>query len=534
MVTPHHHQQQHPQHPPHAPVHPQQQGPQQAYAPPLAHGQALPQAQGQPLAHPHAQMHQPAPPDQRAPQPAQRRRFDVRAQQARIAAAFRPHHGRKRLVMGLLAIGIIWLMAAAYFVLMPSTYISRWTLILPAANSGSSMTLETIGQASTNPGQPFGSVTLSPKVIYREISTSDQVRQRAAEALRTTPLKYGHVRVRLIDETSLMLFQITGSTAEEAQAKGRAHIAALAAQLDILRRDEFEKRASLVRENLKLYQATLDRSRERIIDFQRSSGLLSLQQFNDAATTAELLRRRLAERRTELEKVLTEQRRLVARIGLPPEAAAVAIKLVADPAFARLAATFAEGTSAVHENALRFGPNHPALAMARQKRDGALAEIQRIAARAEVTAGVDLPGLALMIGSSQQGDLLRAIVAGEALLTGLRGELQTLEQEVRRVEAEVARMGNDAARLESLKKDHLVAEAVFTSAAARLDTTRSDLYSSYPLVQVLAEPDLPETRTQPRLSYALAAGMLGTLIVMLAWVAAWVGVKFSRRRSGSV
>ena len=68
---------------------------------------------------------------------------------------------------------------------------------------------------------------------------------------------------------------------------------------------------------------------------------------------------------------------------------------------------------------------------------------------------------------------------------------------------------------------------------ARLDTNRSDLYSSYPLVQVLAEPDLPENRSQPRLSYALVAGIFGTLMVLMAWGAAWIGASFSRRRSKS-
>ena len=91
-----------------------------------------------------------------------------------------------------------------------------------------------------------------------------------------------------------------------------------------------------------------------------------------------------------------------------------------------------------------------------------------------------------------------------------------------RLEKDVARMSQDAARLEYLKKDHLVAEAVFTSAAARLDINRSDLYSSYPLVQTLAAPDLPYERSQPQLILALAAGLIGTLFILFAWSAAWV------------
>src|SRR5262249_52537352 len=206
--------------------------------------------------------------------------LDPRSQRARIEAAF-----RKRDVgfgAGFCCIPVVWALAAAYYFLLPPVYTSRWSMIVPASNSGSSITLESVGQASNMPGQPFGTVTLSPKAIYREIITSDQVRKVAADAVGEEPEKFGRVRVRLIDETSLLMLQIDGRRAQEAQAKGRALIGAFEAQLDVLRRDEFDKRAVLMRENLRIYQANLDKSRERIAEFQRASGLLSMNQFTEA------------------------------------------------------------------------------------------------------------------------------------------------------------------------------------------------------------------------------------------------------------
>lgn len=465
-------------------------------------------------------------------QPNDGRRFDARAQQDRLQALFEQRPGRDRMAWG--GIGLAWGLAAAYYFLVPPTYVSKWTIILPTSSSSSSVTVESIGQASTTPSHPFGSVQLSPKVIYREIATSDQVRERAATSLGVEPQRFGRVRVRLIDETALMMFQITGRTPHDAQAKGRALIDAFNRQLDELRRDEMDKRANPTQESLKLYQANVDRARERIIEFQRISGLQSVAQFNEASSSAELLRRRLAERRAEHDKVAAEQARLIARVGLPPDNAAAVLKLASEPAFARLAAAFAEGATTVEENALTFGPNHPAMIMARHKRDGALARLDALARSAGVGNSIELRRIVMLLAGSAQSDLLRAVVSGEANLTGLAQEIVKLQSELARLEGEVARMGADAARLESLKKDHLVAEAVFSSAAARLDTGRSDVYSSYPLQQVLAEPDLPESRTQPRLAYAFAAGLIGTFFVLLAWGAAWVRSTFSRRRSRSV
>lgn len=431
-------------------------------------------------------------------------------------------------------IGAVWLLAGAYYFLVPPTYVSRWSIILPTSSSSSTVSLETIGQASTTPSQPFGSVLLSPKVIYREIATSDQVRERAAASLGVQPNSFGRVRVRLIDETALMMFQISGRTPEDAKSKGQALIGAFNAQLEALRRDEMEKRANPTLESLKLYQSNLDRIRERITEFQRETGLLTVNQFNEASSSVELLRRRLSERRADHDKVAAEQQRLIARIGLPPETAALLLRLAANPSFAKLAAAFAEGASTVEENALRYGPNHPAMILAKQKRDGSIRQIEKMALGVGVDRAVDFRRLVMVVGASPQSELLRNVVAGEALLTGIVREIARLEGEVQRMENEVARMGVDAARLESLRKDHLVAEAVFTSASARLDTSKTDHYSSYPLVQVLAQPDLPYDRTQPRLSYAIAAGLVGTFFVLLAWGAAWVRSLFNRRRSKSV
>ena len=461
----------------------------------------------------------------------QGRRFDARAQQRRIEAAFNKPPSRGKLSMA--AIGLIWLAAAGYYFLVPSTYVSKWSMILPSSNSASTVQIETIGQASTTPAQPFGTLQLSPKVIYREIASSDQVRNIAADIMKVDPRRIGKIRIKAVDETSMLLFQITGGSPEIAQGAGRAIIEALGIQLDRLRRDEQEKRAKIVRDNMKHYQANLDAAQARILEFQRETGLQSVNQFNESSSSAELLRRRQAEHTSDIERLSAEQARLMSRLDVGPAAAAAALRLAADPAFARIAASFAESAAAVNENNLLLGPNHPARVIARAKGDSAYAELMRLARAAKIDPSIDLRSLLLMLNSSHQSELLRTVVSNEAAINGRRKEQKSIEAELARIEGDVVRLGGHAARLEALKKDYLVAEAVMTSAMARLDTNRSDLYSSYPLVQVLAEPDLPENRSQPRLSYAMAAGIFGTLLVLMAWGAAWIGASFSRRRSKS-
>ncbi len=424
----------------------------------------------------------------------------------------------------------VWLLSAAYYLFMPPTYISKWTLIVPVANSGSTVSLETIGQSSTQPNQNFGSITLSPKVIYKEIADSEQVGREAARMLGLEPGRFGNPRVKLIDETSLMMFQMPGKTPEEAQKKAEALTLAFNRQLDSLRRDESEKRSNSIKDNLKTYHANVDAARERIVEFQRASGLRSANQFSELVTASELMRRKISENRTEIEKLENNQSALMGRLGLDASVAAVGLKLSANPSFARLATAYAEANSVIHENRMIYGPNHPAMATARFKSSGAMREIRELALSAGVDPRVDLQGLVLSINVSAQSELMRTIVSNESALNGRRHEVVALEVELTGLEEDISRLSSDAGQLEKLRKDVLVTEAVLTSAVARLDTSKSDVFSSYPIVQTLAPPSLPTERTQPQLLIAIAAGLFGTLFILFAWGVQWVRNIFSLKR----
>ncbi len=447
------------------------------------------------------------------------------AARAQIEAAFKKSPPSVR--WGVPAIVMIWLMAAGYYFFMPPRYHSNWSLILPVASNGSTVALETIGQTSSSPSQPFGSVSLSPKVIYKEIAASDQVREAAAKSLGLTTRQFGKARVKLIDETSLMIFKMSATSPELAQKKARALMTAFENQLDFLRRDEIERRAAYVRKNLKIYRANLEKTRQRMLEFQRASGLQSIDQFKEASLSAELLRRKLAEERGNQKRLVSLQETLIRRVGLTAKQAAEGVRLASDPAFGRLAKVYGESQAEVYENNLRFGPNHPKLAIMKMRADGALIKLRRIARDAGMSSSATLSKLIMVAVHSNQSDLFKEIVANESKLAGNADAVQSMERQLADLEVKIRDLGKHATRLEALQKEHLVAEAVFTSAAARLDIGRTDLFESYPMVQVLAQPNLPTDRSQPRLLYALAAGLLGTFFITLAWGAAWVRSRFS-------
>ena len=436
----------------------------------------------------------------------------------------------KRYVLGAgVCVGAIWLLSLAYLFFLPKSYTSKWTLILPGAGTGVSVSVESIGQASSLAASPFSASGLSPKVIYKEIATSEQVLTAAARSMNMKLATFGEPQLKLIDETALMMFEIQGPTADIANAKAKALISAFDAQLDLLRHDEIERRATSVRETLKDYQNSLRTARQRLFDLQEKSGIISVDQFNEVATSLEEANRKLTDVRAEAARLDAEQASLVARLGIDARLAAIGLELAANPTFAKALTEYAESSVSTAGQAAMLGSRNPFVIHDRAKRDAALAALRRIAKDAGVNEKSDLPRLLLVLNSKSREELLKQLISGEALERGKHQEAEAIEKEIQAKELRIKAMTLDAAHLEDLKKDHLVAEAVFSSALARLDTNRADLYASYPIVQVFSPPDLPEKPSQPRLLYALAAGVVGSLLAISAWTLAWLRQLFVRK-----
>ena len=141
-------------------------------------------------------------------------------------------------------VGISIIVLAAWLVLRltPSSYTSRWTLILPGSGSEANLILQGIGQASSNSASPYASISRSPRVNYREIVMSDTVLSLAAEIAGISQAEFGRPRVKLVQQSSLMSFSISAGNPELAQLKAAAVNSALRQTLDRLRSDELALR----------------------------------------------------------------------------------------------------------------------------------------------------------------------------------------------------------------------------------------------------------------------------------------------------
>ena len=117
------------------------------------------------------------------------------------------------------------------------------------------------------------------------------------------------------------------------------------------------------------------------------------------------------------------------------------------------------------------------------------------------------------------------ISAGNRRAAQVAGLTAHIEAEAARLEA----LAPLAARLEDLQRDFSVAEAVFASAIARTQSSKTDIYASYPLVQVLEDPSLPDGPTSPKRKLAVVAGAAATVLLLFSLSLAWIRLALIRR-----
>ncbi len=122
----------------------------------------------------------------------------------------------------------------------------------------------------------------------------------------------------------------------------------------------------------------------------------------------------------------------------------------------------------------------------------------------------------------ERARLFERMVGELADCTALDGMRTKLAAQISEEQQRVVSLALAASRLDDLKRDVQVAEAVFSSALARIGTSKADFFASYPLVQTLEAPDLPTRPSSPMKMLAVAGALAANIFLTLALVMTWL------------
>lgn len=427
--------------------------------------------------------------------------------------------GRLPRYIGVVALGLtaVWAPIVGYLKTAPLSYTSHMSLILPGSGSSATVNLADIGQVSSYANSAFASSAISPTETYKRLLSADRVLRDAAARLGLTRAAFGKPRVSLVDQTAFIHVEMKGPSPDAAQARSSALMAAFQAEISRLRQDEQDSRHTGGLSAIREYKTSVAATRADIARLQRLTGLQSAEQFGKQVDQQDALAGEIDRITAEYETKTAFVLQLERQLGSNAREAALILELNGDSSYLALLENMAAAAADLAAADAEYGQQHPVVRAARTALNAA-----RDQAQAHVAALTDAPIALERAIDGGRAALLADLVRAASERKGLEARLDQLRAQHAEHSERIRRLAPLAAQLEDLQRDFNVAEAVFASAIARAQSSKTDIYASYPLVQVLEDPTLPDAPSSPRRKLAIAAGGAASFMLFMALVLAWM------------
>ena len=422
------------------------------------------------------------------------------------------------LIIGLVS---IWLPALTYVFKSEDVFKSPWSIIIPGTGIGSSLNIDSIGQTTTSVASPYSSSSVDPKVNYKAILMSSTVLNSAAESLGLTPREYGKPLIKLIDQTAIMQMLIEDNSAEMAYKKSVALYEAFENELDRLRKDERTMIDSSNIDQLEIYRQQVAKAQMRLLEFQSSSLIASSNKLELSLASIDRLNNRRSELLLQIASNRARKIAIESFTGLSIDRASDVVKLQQDSAMKELQNNYSEFYSDYLDRSATLGARNPKVSSITSKMK---AIVKAMDERATVVLGdheKEFVEQYAAVVSSDGGNFYLDQIAIDAELAAEESELQELDLLVAELELGIQEITKATARLDELTRAYQVAETIYLSALAKQDLGKSDVFASYPMVQLLVPPRLPEEPEKLARIFAIAGALVGSMFILLSLAILW-------------
>jgi len=351
------------------------------------------------------------------------------------------------------------------------------------------------------------------------------VLEEAATQLKISAKQLGKPKVKLVDNTSIMEFEVAGPTAADAQKRSRAIYEALQTKLTQLRIEEVAKREQGTQGTLTSSRQKLQQTQKNLSEYKALSGLSSSDQVKDLSSNIEQLRKQRVESFAQVQQTTTRLSQLSSDLKLTVPEASNAFLLQADQLFQQNLKDYNESSAMLVVLKAKWGDNHPLVVKEATRQEAArVAMLDR--ASSLLGRKVDRTTLQKLSIKSETGSsresLFRDLVSMQADQQGLVAQNDALTDQILELEARLKILVQKQSKLDNLQREVQIAEAVFASTLAKLDLGKSDIFISYPITQLIAQPNLPDEKTSPKptivfVGAGVASIFITTGLAMLWW-----------------
>ena len=417
-------------------------------------------------------------------------------------------------VVAVAALVGIWLLVGLYLML-PPAYATNWSIVLPHVSADTKISLDDVGQASVSSKSPFSMPGISPVESYKQILLSAQVRKLAAHQLGVDLAQLPTPKVNTILQTSVIKLSVKQSDPDLANKTAYAFHDAFVDTLNSLRQDEIARREESLSQQISHYQDRVNIAQQKVLEHRAGAELMSVEQFDQASRTLSDLKAQRLTVGASLAQHRTAFNTLASQLGITPGMANDAFSLQADATFQSLLQELASVSGKIPVYNKKWGKNHPKLAAARHEQSSINDALQERSWQVVGHREFSTLQLIALAQSPQRAKLFADMLSAAADTEGLATKAEQIDQDIVTLDRELRVDLRERAQLEALNRDYQVAEAVFVSALTKLDGHRSDVFSVYPMVQLLSPPSAVSRSVSPIPILGIAAGMAGTMVLLI-------------------
>jgi len=424
------------------------------------------------------------------------------------------------LILGCISYVLLTLMVFAYLQKKP-VFGSNMALVMPGSGSSSSFQIDNVGQASVQTKSAFAGSSFNPRVNYKEMLKSREVISKAAGIVYIEYEDFGLPKIKLTEQTSIIEVDLSASSGRLVKDKAWALYQALQAHLDELRADEAMRRDQSISKVLGQYRERLNLTRNALVDFQQRALLIDQQQVAELMTNLSDLQMKVLLAKAEMKQNDNFVEQLSFDLGVSPSLAGKAFALQTDTQFRGHLKELDASAQEYSEFRSTWGQNHPKVKASNKRLFSAqnAAFNRSSAVLGDITAR-ELKTLNLE-ASPDRANLFSQLLGSYATLQGQDAEIKALENSLYRLNDRLKIYDRESKELERLQREHDLAQAVFTSAAARLEASKSDVFASYPVIQLLTAPNEPMQHKSPSFKIAVLGFVAGFLFITTALLIVW-------------
>jgi DNA-binding NarL/FixJ family response regulator/uncharacterized protein involved in exopolysaccharide biosynthesis len=436
-------------------------------------------------------------------------------------------HWQYYLIVWLVSNVFIWSAGLLYLRFTPPTYKSGWTMVLPGARSSADVNLPGIGNASSFSESPYGRDTSDPRENYKDLAETSEVLEAAAKQLRVPLSEFGKPRIEIVQNTTLMKFEVRGNTARAAQQKAYALQTALNGRIEELRREETAQQDRNLEVALRVAEQRLQTAQQNLSNYQTYARINSNTQINDLSTNIEQLRRQRAETEAQVRQITARLEQQSRTLGLSAQQAADAFVLQTDQLFRRHLTDYSQASAELVNLQAQFMSSHPLVATQQAKKDAAQSALlergQQLLGRSLSLVTLKKFNLSADSNSSdaQRANLFQELITLQGQVAGSEKNAQALEWQIAQLENRMVDLSRKGVQLASLQRDVQVAEAVFSSTLTRLSLGKSNVSAAYPPISLFAKPQLLKSPTAPQPKLVLMGMILCSVFLTTGTVSLW-------------